>query len=218
MAGTDMIADTDRAARSSSMFRQERPLSSRLEGEKSGHKVSIVLQSMAVWYGVWFALGERGVAGIFSWVGHEQVTLGVAYCVGGSSCRDVLTEHTSTVRSQLLLKASRWCPHLSLSPDHWDCKGTMGFVVRATHRVFLPALPECGPELLVDDHVLHVLQGRVLAHLLLEGQHVLIQRACIADDTQSMIKPCQSVGGVCGLQARRRVWSTVVEACLVEEV
>ena len=46
------------------------------------------------------------------------------------------------------------------------------------HRVFLPALSEDGPQLLVDHHLLHVLQGRVLPHLLLEGQHVLIHRAC----------------------------------------
>ena len=80
MAGTDMMADTDKAARSSSRFRQKRPLSSTPEGEKYGHKDGIVLQSMAVWYGLWWQ-PVLGAGGIFIWVEHAQVRLGVAYCV-----------------------------------------------------------------------------------------------------------------------------------------
>lgn len=43
-----------------------------------------------------------------------------------------------------------------------------------THGVLLPAVSDCGPELLVDDHLLHVLQRRMLTRLLLKGQQVLI--------------------------------------------
>lgn len=45
-----------------------------------------------------------------------------------------------------------------------------------THSVFLPALSQYWSHLLVDHHLLHVLQWRMLAHLILKRQHVLIHR------------------------------------------
>ena len=46
-----------------------------------------------------------------------------------------------------------------------------------THRMFKPVVLECGAHLLVHDHILQVLQGGMLADLLLKGQHVLPHRA-----------------------------------------
>lgn len=48
----------------------------------------------------------------------------------------------------------------------------------AAHRVFLPAVSQAGPQFLVDDDLLYVLQRRMLTHLLLERQHVLVHRTC----------------------------------------
>lgn len=46
------------------------------------------------------------------------------------------------------------------------------------YRVFLPAVSQAGPQLLVNDHLLHVLQRRMLTHLLFERQHVFVHRTC----------------------------------------
>lgn len=43
-----------------------------------------------------------------------------------------------------------------------------------SHRVFLPAVSQAGPQFLMHHHLLHVLQRWVLTHLLLKGEHVLI--------------------------------------------
>ncbi len=46
------------------------------------------------------------------------------------------------------------------------------------HRVFLPAVSQAGPQFLMNDHLLHVLQRRMLTHFLLKRQHVLVHWAC----------------------------------------
>lgn len=46
------------------------------------------------------------------------------------------------------------------------------------YRVLLPAVSQAGPQFLVNDDLLHVLQRRVLTHLLLKRQHVLVNRTC----------------------------------------
>uniref|UniRef100_A0A3Q3XC58 Uncharacterized protein n=1 Tax=Mola mola TaxID=94237 RepID=A0A3Q3XC58_MOLML len=58
--------------------------------------------------------------------------------------------------------------------------GSIQRVLAMAHRVFLPAVSQAGPQLLVNDHLLHVLQRRMLTHLLLKRQHVLIHRACVS--------------------------------------
>ena len=45
----------------------------------------------------------------------------------------------------------------------------------------LPALSERRSQLIVDDNILHVLQSRMLTHLLLKRQHVLIHRTWTRD-------------------------------------
>ena len=44
--------------------------------------------------------------------------------------------------------------------------------------MFEPVVLECRAHFLVHDHILQVLQGGMLADLLLEGQHVLAHGAC----------------------------------------
>lgn len=45
------------------------------------------------------------------------------------------------------------------------------------YRMFEPAVLQHGPHLLMDHHILQILQRWVLTHLLLKREHVLMYRA-----------------------------------------